>query len=44
VISLSNSALIEISSRLTAFCHALDFESVAIVELAIAWALPEVAY
>jgi hypothetical protein len=39
VVSLSNSTSIEISSRSTAFCHALDFECVAIVQPVIAWAL-----
>jgi hypothetical protein len=41
VIGLPNSALIEISSRSTGFCHAPDLECVAIVELAIARALLE---
>jgi hypothetical protein len=41
VVSLSNSTSIEINSRSTAFCHALDFECVAIVQPVIAWALLE---
>jgi hypothetical protein len=33
--------MIEIGSRATAFCHALDFECAAIVQSVIAWALLE---
>ena len=38
---LATRLTIEISSRSTACCHALDFECVAIVQSVIAWALLE---